>query len=90
VVPSDRTRGDGQKLKDRWFSLNIRKHCFTLRVTEHRHRLPREVVESPSLDIFKSCLDTVLGNWLWVALLEQGLWTTGPPEVQPFCDCVIL
>ena len=35
-----------------------------MRVTEPWHRLPREVVESPSLAILKSRLDTVLGNWL--------------------------
>ena len=42
--------------------MNIRRHFFTLRVTEHWHRLPREVVESPLLEIFKSYLDTILGN----------------------------
>ena len=35
-----------------------------MRVTKHWHRLPREVVESPSLEIFKSHLDMVLGNQL--------------------------
>ncbi len=35
-----------------------------MRVTEYWHRLPREVVESPSLEIFKSHLDMVLGNQL--------------------------
>ncbi|KFW95368.1 hypothetical protein N336_04559, partial [Phalacrocorax carbo] len=49
------------QLKHRRFSLNIRKHFFTVRVTEHCHRLPREVVESPSLEIFKRNLDMVLG-----------------------------
>ncbi|KAK4829514.1 hypothetical protein QYF61_005153 [Mycteria americana] len=33
-------------------------------MTEHWNRLPREVVESPSLEIFKSHLDVVLGNLL--------------------------
>jgi len=37
VVPSDRTRGNGHKLKHRKSPLNIRKHSFTMRVTEHWH-----------------------------------------------------
>jgi len=64
VVPSDRTRGNRYKLKHRNFQLNTSKNFFTLRVTEHWNRLPREVVKSPSLEILKTCLDKVLCSLL--------------------------
>ncbi|GAB0209562.1 hypothetical protein GRJ2_003421900 [Grus japonensis] len=64
VVPSNRTRGNGHKLEHRKFHFSIRKNFFTLRVPEHWKRLPREAVESPSLEIFKTHLDVILCNLL--------------------------
>ncbi|GAB0207863.1 hypothetical protein GRJ2_003252000 [Grus japonensis] len=64
LVPSNRTRGNGHKVEHRKFHLNMRKNFSTLRVTEHWNRLPREDVESPSLEIFKTLLDAILCNLL--------------------------
>ena len=64
VVPSDRTRGNGHKQKQWKFRLNMRKNFFPLRLMEHWNRLSRDVVESPSLEIFKTRLDKVLCSLL--------------------------
>jgi len=79
--PSDRTRGDGHKPRQRKCRLNGRKTFFPRRVTEPWNGLPREAVESPSLERVETRLDEVLCGLLQATLLGQEGRLRRPTEV---------
>ena len=45
--------------------MDIRKKFFIQRVVTHGNRLPKEVVDAPSLEAFKAMLEVALGSLVW-------------------------
>ena len=59
------TRGNGFKLKEGRFRLDIRGKFLTMRVVRCWNRLPREIVDAPNLEVFKARLDGALGSLVY-------------------------
>lgn len=59
-LPSNKTRQKSLKSHQKMFRLDIRKNFFTERVVKYWNRLPREVLQSPSLEVLEKCVDVVL------------------------------
>lgn len=47
-------RGNGFKLEKERFRLDIKKKPFTMKAVRHCHRFPREMVDTPYLEMFKT------------------------------------
>ena len=73
VVCSNTTKSNGLKLEQRKFCTNTWKKFFTVRVTEYWNRLTREAVEPPSVEIFKTHLDTYRCDLLQGICFSRGV-----------------
>jgi len=65
---SNRTKGNGFKLKEVRGGLDIMKTLFMMRMVKHWNRLPRHIVDAPSLETFKVRLDGALSNLIWLKM----------------------
>lgn len=57
---SEKTKGNGFKLKGGQYGLDLRKKLFIMKVVKYHNRLPREVKDAPSLETFKDRLSNLI------------------------------
>jgi len=81
-VDSERTMGDGFKLRQERFRLDIRMKFLPQRVVMHWNRLPRKVVDAPSPEACRPRRDVALGSLVqWLATLHM----TGGLKLDDHC-----
>lgn len=79
----------GKNWSTKMFPLSIREHFCAVQVTQHCHRSSRGWGVS-SLDISESYLGMVLGTFLWMSLLQQGVDQMVPKVPANLIHAVIL
>ena len=87
---SNRTKSNDVKLEHRKFHTNTWNNFFMVRVMERWNRLPKEVVESPSMEIFKTHLDSDLVGVHLGSCLSRGVRLNDSADGTPnpcFCSC---
>lgn len=70
-----------RKREKGWKKFHLKAKYFFYSVFKHLNTFTREVVESPSVEIFKTHLNLVLGNLLWLTLLQQWGWKRWSKEL---------
>ncbi|KAK4826407.1 hypothetical protein QYF61_008694 [Mycteria americana] len=71
LIVAFQSRANGFKPKEGRFRLDIEKKFFTMRVVRHSTRLPRELADAPSLEVFKARLDGALSNLIHPETIEK-------------------